>query len=267
MKNIEAGSCANCDRAIDGALQKFCPACGQPTPAHRIDWHFLGHELEHSVLHMDRGILYSLKELMLRPGHLMRDYIGGRRARQVKPLLMLMIMSAAVVVISKYLAGQGVADSAVLAGASAGSKAGAGTPLDPAQVAKAAKLAADLMNQYFTAFTLLLLPLEALAFRLAFGRTCKLNYPEWLVITTLLTVQTFVFWAVLLALHRWVPQPATWAVLLAMFYAVFSLVQFFQGYPRWQSVLRTLLGLGIFFVMNFSVGQVVVAILLVLSMR
>jgi predicted amidophosphoribosyltransferase len=40
--------CANCDRAIDGADQKFCPACGQPTPAHRIDWHFLAHELEHS---------------------------------------------------------------------------------------------------------------------------------------------------------------------------------------------------------------------------
>lgn len=267
MNITEAASCASCDRAIDGAMQKFCPACGQPTPAHRIDWRFLGHELEHSVLHMDRGIFYSLKELMLRPGHLMRDYIQGRRGHQVKPLLMLMIMSAVVVVLSKYLAGEGVMDAAVLAGASAGGRAGAGTPVDPALVAKASKRAADLMSQYFTAFTLLLLPLEALAFRLAFGRTGKLNYPEWLVITTLLTVQTFVFWAVLLVLHRWVPQPSNWAVLLSMFYAVFSLVQFFQGYPRWKAALRTLLGLGLFGIVSIAVGQVLALVLLVLSMR
>ena len=71
----EARECANCGRAIDGVEQKFCPACGQPTPAPRIDWRFMRHELEHSVLQMDRGILYSLKELMLRPGRLMRDHL------------------------------------------------------------------------------------------------------------------------------------------------------------------------------------------------
>lgn len=267
MKTIEAGSCANCDLAIEGALQKFCPACGQPTPAHRIDWHFLGHELEHSVLHMDRGLLYSLKELMLRPGHLMRDYINGRRGHQVKPLLMLMVMSAVVVILSKYLAGEGVVDSAVLAGASAASTAGAGTPVDPASVAKTSKLAADLMNRYFAAFTLLLLPLEAVAFRLAFHRIGNLNYPEWLVITALLTVQTFVFWALLLVLHRWIPQPATWAVLLSMVYAVFSLVQFFRGYPRWKSALRTALALVIFMVINFVVVQLLAAILQVFLLR
>ena len=267
MTTLESGGCANCGRAIAGADQKFCPACGQPTPAHRIDWHFLGHELEHSVLHMDRGFFYSLKQLMLRPGHFMRDYIEGRRGNQAKPLLLLMVMSAVVVLLSKYLAGEGVVDSAVLAGASAGSEAGGGSPLDPALMAHASKVAADLMNQYFAAFTLLLLPLEAAAFRLAFHRVGTLNYPEWLVITALLTVQTFVFWALLLILHRWIPQPSTWAVLLSMVYAVFSLVQFFQGYQRWKSVLRTLLALVIFLVMNVVVGQLLAAILLVLSMR
>lgn len=263
----ESGGCASCGRGISSPDQKFCPACGQPTPAHRIDWHFLGHELEHSVLHMDRGIFYSLKELMLRPGHLMRDYLEGRRAGQVKPLLMLMLMSAVVVILSKYMAGEGVVDSALLAGTSAGSKAGMATTVDPALVARASKLAADLMNQYFAAFTLLLLPLEAVAFRVAFHRVGNLNYPEWLVITALLTVQTFLFWALLLILHRWIPQPASCAVLLSMVYAVFSLVQFFRGYPRWKSALRTLLALVIFLVMNMVVGQLLAAILLVFSMR
>ena len=266
MTTLESGDCANCGRAIGGTDQKFCPACGQPTPAHRIDWHFLGHEFEHSVLHMDRGILYSLKGLMLRPGHFMRDYINGRRGRQAKPMLMLMVMAAVVVILSKYVAGAGVVDSAVMAGASVAAEGGSGTPVDNALLDKAARMAADLMNQYFAAFTLLLLPLEAAAFRLAFHRVGNLNYPEWLVITALLTVQTFVFWAVLVVLHRWIPQPEAWLMLLSVAYAMFSLVQFFQGYPRWKSVLRTLLGLAIFAVMSTVFSQVM-AILLVMSMR
>ena len=104
MNMLQSGACANCDRAIAGQDQKFCPACGQPTPAHRIDWHFLGHELEHSVLHMDRGILYSLRQLMLRPGRLMRDYIDGRRGNHVKPLLLIMVSAAAVVLLNRFFA-------------------------------------------------------------------------------------------------------------------------------------------------------------------
>jgi hypothetical protein len=56
----------------------------------------------------------------------------------------------------------------------------------------------DWMNAYFAAATLLLLPFEAVAFRLAF-------HPEWLVIAAFLTVQTFVFWSIALLLQRWVP--------------------------------------------------------------
>jgi hypothetical protein len=115
------------------------------------------------------------------------------------------------------------------------------------------------MNRHFAASTLLLLPLEAAAFRLAFHRVGKLNYPEWLVIMAFLTVQTFVFWAVLVALHRWVPQPQAWAVLLSVAYGIFSLTQLFQGYPRWKSTLRTLLGFGIFMVVNALLVQALVA--------
>ena len=96
-------NCRNCDRVIDVPGQKFCPNCGQATPTRRIDWRFLGHELEHSVLHMDRGVLYTLKRLMLRPGHLIRDYLDGRREGIVKPLLLLMMSAAALVLLSHYL--------------------------------------------------------------------------------------------------------------------------------------------------------------------
>jgi len=177
-----------------------------------------------------------------------------------------MIMSAVVVVLSKYLAGTGVLDSAVAAGVAGAREASAGAPVDMALVEKASRMAADLMNRYFAAFTLLLLPLEAAAFRLAFHRFGRLNYPEWLVIMALLTVQTFVCWAVLVALHRWIPQPEAWLLLLSLAYAVFSLVQFFQGYPRWKTVLRTLLGFVLFLVVSAVFSQAM-GMLLAIAMR
>jgi hypothetical protein len=260
MAMSDVGKCANCARAIEGPEQKFCPACGQPTPAHRIDWHFLGHELEHSVLHMDRGILYSLKELMLRPGHMMRAYLEGRRANQVKPMLLIMVMAAVVVFLSKYLLGEGVMDQVTVSMPAVDGEVSKGM----AAAMKASGLVAGWMNQYFALFTLLLLPFEAAAFRLSFHRFASFNYPEWLVITAFLTVQSFVFWGVLLLFSRWLPQHAVWATTLSVLFGVFSLIQLFRGYPWWKTLLRAGLGFAIFFVVSGVMTQVLILVVALL---
>ena len=253
----EMQDCGNCSRAIDGPEQKFCPACGQPTPAHRIDWHFLGHELEHSVLHMDKGILYSLKGLMLRPGRYIRDYMEGRRAKQVKPLLLIMILAAAVVLLGKYFL-DGDVTGAKLAAAAAADAAAKGD-LVGARQARAAAAINAWMSHHFAASTILLLPLEAAMFRLAFGRVGGLNYPEWLVITAFLTVQTFVLWLLSMPLHSGHPEALGWLVMASIAYAVFTFAQFFEGYPLWKTVLRTLVGFGLFMVASQVVASIVAA--------
>ena len=256
----DATGCSNCGRDIDVPGQKFCPDCGQPTPAHRIDWHFLGHELEHSVLHMDRGILYSLKNLMLRPGHFVRDYIEGRRANHVKPLLLIMMTAAIVVVLSKYLNDGDVMNTAMIADA-----ARASGDQDSLRVAKIYAAIGEWMNQHFAVSTLILIPLEALAFRLAFWRSGNLNYPEWLLITAFLTVQTFVLWALSLPLHRSHPSAMGWVLLASVMYAVFTLIQFFRDQPRCKIKLRTLAGFGLFFVSQWVVMLVITISVVVLG--
>lgn len=241
----DASHCINCHRGIDIPDQKFCPACGQPTPAHRIDWHFLGHELEHSVLHMDRGILYSLKELMLRPGSLMRAYLEGRRANQARPLLLLMISAATVLLLGKYLLGGDIMGPAMQAGFSGGTAGHGRGEIDPALVASTFTAAKDWINTHLTAFTLLCLPLEAAAFWLAF-RGRGLNYPEWLVLSAFLTVQTFVFMAIAVLVQRWLPSAQAWTLPFAVVYAVFSLVQLFRDHSSLTTALRTLAGLATF---------------------
>ncbi|WP_449465827.1 DUF3667 domain-containing protein [Stenotrophomonas humi] len=255
--------CINCERAVTGAAQKFCPDCGQPTPAHRIDWHFLGHELEHSVLHMDRGILYSLKQLMLHPGQLLRDYIEGRRGNQVKPLLLITVMSAVVVLLNRLVVGTGMmdinggVDPAGALNASAESKA------VMAAFMAASRSVTDWINAHFAAFTLMLLPMEASVKWLVFRRYGKLNYPEWLVITALLTVQVFVIWSVLILLQRWIPQTQLWAGLLGVIYGVCSLVQYFHGRSVWQTTWRALLAYAVFGVISSAmVGAATFALML-----
>ena len=224
--------CINCALAVAGPGQKFCPGCGQPTPAHRIDWHFLGHELEHSVLHMDRGILYSIRELMLRPGRLMRDYIDGRRGNHVKPLLLIMVSAAAVVLLNRFFAGGMLMDAGTPVGAAGSLEPGLTASAAAARYIIASQTVAGWVDAHFAAFTLALLPLEAWVLRLVFGRYGRLNYPEWLVVTALLTVQVFVIWMVLIPFHRWIPHTQFWAGLAGVAYAVYSLLQFFEGRPH-----------------------------------
>lgn len=81
--------CKNCNIEIDS---KFCPDCGQPTYLKRIDKKYIIHEIEH-VLHFERGILYTIRELATNPGQNIRKYLLENRSRLVKPIIFIIITS------------------------------------------------------------------------------------------------------------------------------------------------------------------------------
>lgn len=217
---------------------------------HRIDWHFLGHELEHSVLHMDRGIFYTLRQLMLRPGELLRAYIDGRRVDIVKPLMLLAILSAAIVFLTSAL-GTGVVMH---------------TRGETAAQAELLRQLDEWMTGHFVLVTMLLLPLEALAFKLVFRGKRGLNYPEWLVITAYLTAQTLLIWILALLVQHWVPQSTQWVLLASVVYAIFTLVQFFRDEAAWKTTLRVIAGYAGFMLVS-QVLALAVAFLWILVRR
>ncbi|MDO5505316.1 MAG: DUF3667 domain-containing protein [Pseudoxanthomonas suwonensis] len=264
MTEMTATRCANCGRAVEGAGQAFCPACGQPTPAHRIDWHFLVHELEHSVLHMDRGVFFTLRNLLLRPGHMIRDYIEGRRAGIVKPLLLIMMTAALLIVLAKYLLAGDLVGTVLAVDAGSGQPEDLGK-LDVDYLVTTFGAIKAWMNQHYTVLTLLMLPLEALAFKLAFRRVGGLNYPEWLVITTFLTAQSFVLQAIAMPLQRAWPQMQGTIMLVAAGYGAVSLVQYFgRDHARWKIAIRAVLGYGMVMLISITLN-VLVALAVVLK--
>ncbi len=83
--------CKNCHQVFKG---HYCNNCGQTAETHKINAHFLWHDIQHGLLHFDAGIPYSLKQLFTRPGHSVREFIEGKRVKHFKPLSLVAVLAA-----------------------------------------------------------------------------------------------------------------------------------------------------------------------------
>ncbi|MFM7709597.1 MAG: DUF3667 domain-containing protein [Ferruginibacter sp.] len=81
--------CKKCQTEIG---QHFCPNCGHPAVLKRIDGHYILHEIIH-VLHFEKGILFTIKEMITNPGKNVRHFLKEDRSRLVKPLVFLFMTS------------------------------------------------------------------------------------------------------------------------------------------------------------------------------
>ena len=84
-------NCLNCGTQVIG---RFCHNCGQENlePKESI-WHLLSHFFK-DITHFDGKFFTSLKDLILKPGFLSREYMIGRRASYLNPIRMYLFTSA-----------------------------------------------------------------------------------------------------------------------------------------------------------------------------
>ncbi len=94
-------TCLNCSHLFDG---KFCNECGQKAATHRFTMREWLHEIPHSLFHVDGGFFHTFKNLCLRPGNMIREYLGGRRRDYFSPFLYALIMCGVFVVVSHLFA-------------------------------------------------------------------------------------------------------------------------------------------------------------------
>lgn len=84
--------CANCGTEF---RDNFCPRCGQKTGVGPIGWN----TVKQGILilwGMDtRSLSFTLIQLLLRPGYLVRDYLSGKRQVSFPPVKMLFIVAIA----------------------------------------------------------------------------------------------------------------------------------------------------------------------------
>jgi hypothetical protein len=83
-------NCKNCGTSI---TSNFCPECGQKAKVERITFSYLLNSLFYNVVQIERGFLFTLKELIIRPAKVISEFIEGKRISYYKPIGYVIIMS------------------------------------------------------------------------------------------------------------------------------------------------------------------------------
>jgi len=215
--------CKNCQAAIEG---RYCSNCGQATSTARLDLHVVWHDLQHGLLHVHKGIFYTLRELFLRPGLTIRSYLDGQRIRHFQPLSMVIVLAAL------YAWLRHLAHSPVVT-----YSGNAGT---------AVAIAADFIEHHYGLAEVMLLPVLALCSYLFFrGRGER--YVEWIVVHAFLASQRLVVQIIALPFAMIFSPGAvgTISFIINMVYLGWTMLQFYPSYRAVPTLLRSYLAMAL----------------------
>ena len=67
----------------------------------RIDAHYISHEIQH-LFHFEKGFPFTLRELLLRPGKSVREFLFEDRNKYVKPVIFLIVSSIIFTLITHF---------------------------------------------------------------------------------------------------------------------------------------------------------------------
>lgn len=162
-------TCLNCGTLV---TDQFCGHCGQDAHhTHRLTMAHMLHDIPHSVWHVDKGILYSVRHLLTHPGTTIRGYLAGQRKPHFPPLSLLLLVTGTFAFLSVVL------------------HIDLSPPRDPAlpeAVWQMQKTATTLLAKYMSWYYVALVPIIA-AFARLFLRRGGYNYAECLVTVAFIT--------------------------------------------------------------------------------
>ncbi|CCH52295.1 hypothetical protein BN8_01284 [Fibrisoma limi BUZ 3] len=248
----EVVACQNCDHEYTG---RYCSQCGQRADTHRINWHYIWHEIPHSVWHVDHGIAYTLRQLTVRPGHTIREFLEGKRVNHYRPLALLLMLSAVLLFVQHGLGVSYMKASQAM--------------LDSKQASADAQA---FQNQLFewmdhnqTLVYILMIPFLAFGNWFMFRRQ-RYNYPEMMVVQTFVTNFTMLmslaivvlFWALGGSVEAYKIIMGVSVVAMFGYYAL-TYYQLFQGRLGifsvvWRSVVAYALSYLLFIALGMLIG-------------
>ncbi|WP_298393932.1 DUF3667 domain-containing protein [Flavobacterium sp.] len=162
--------CKNCEHTFEG---NFCSNCGQKTNTKRLDWNYIFDELKYTFLHLNGGLLYTCKQLLVRPGDMVREFIEGKRVKHYKPILLVFVLAGITTLLLHYSG-----DMEILAQL----KPQKNNPFNP-------KVYADILSKYYTYIQLASIPIISLCTWLGFKKW-GYNYIENIIINSFAVAQS-----------------------------------------------------------------------------
>ena len=218
--------CKSCGFSV---IENYCSRCGQPYKTKRISMRGLLHDIFHFFTHLDKGFGYTLKMLIIAPGHMQRAYVEGERSNHQKPFSMFFIC-ATVAALSRYWIYQ--------------------TLLKYYHTGNISEV--NFFHEYMVILHISLLPLHALIIYLLFYKS-GYNYAE-IGVLVLYSVSFFFLIATFTALFKFFwPQLDTAYIELPvlLIYNTITFLNFFHRQPRWSVAVKSIIIFsGIFLLMQ-----------------
>lgn len=234
--------CKNCGNSFHG---HYCNNCGQDAHTGKIDKHFIYHEIQHGLFHIDKGILYTLKELFTNPGKTIRLFIEGKRVKHFKPLAFLLVMAGLYVFVNHFFnaniiltrpTGIKIADNSI-------------------------QTLNDFIKEHFAIFVLLELPLIAFVYYLFFKKYST-NYFEQLVINAYVSGLRTLITLILLPVSYYFPNTGhILELLIPLFIFIWVYPQYYHEQPRFPIIWRTVLGYVIFYLLLITILSLVITVM------
>jgi hypothetical protein len=91
--------CLNCGSAMTG---QYCGDCGQRSQSRLISIWELLRDAFGDLLELDSRLWQTLVPLLLKPGHLTKDYLQGRRARYMPPFRTYLVLSVVFFIVAFF---------------------------------------------------------------------------------------------------------------------------------------------------------------------
>jgi len=237
--------CKNCNHKFEG---QFCSYCGQNSKVQKIDFKYLTHEFSNSILQVNNGFLYTIKELFVRPGHTIREFLAGKRVRHFKPLAFVLVTST-IYVLTSYITNS----KTVLGDFISGLSEGFDSQSQTLAFFHNTLLWFENNYAYSTLFTLLFFSFASFIVY----RKSGYNYFEHIILNLYLTGQQTVIFLLLNSFYL-VLNPENFfmqliILLSSICYTFWVFIQFFQNRKRVENILRVILiyGLSAIFILVF----------------
>lgn len=220
-------TCKNCGTSIQGL---YCHHCGQATSTRRLGFDDLWHDFQHGLFHVDKGILYTVKQLFSRPGHSIREYLQGKRVKHFRPFSLVIILSGVFGFLYHYF------------------------DVDVFRAAENASLNAEAsrlqnlnkwVGTHFALLSILSIPIYAASSFLAFHKY-GFNYTEHLVLNAFTASQRLILRILTFPIFLRLSE-SQHAVILTDVYTfldfclwLWTFTQFFDSLKVWQTLIRSI---------------------------
>lgn len=229
-------TCKNCNHQFEG---NFCNNCGQTANTHEINFTSVLHEIQHGIFHIDKGIIYTSKELFKRPGYTIKEYLNGKRVKHFKPFAYIFILSTIYVLLTKASHKTSFLNQFLLGMSDASSK-------KPNSVLGSFGEIAQWMANHYAYTTLIIIPIISLSSYLCFLKT-KNNFFQHLILNSFIAGQRTVAFLIILPFAYFITNKAIneaidiFKVFLGIGLTFWSYYQFFNSVKPIKRILLTML--------------------------